>query len=197
MDKKSVSIMIAVLCCILFLSACNNAPPLADTPTEQRIIEEDPFYTIYRNSDITYSYQIIDKNGFVLISENHTSREPHIEQVHSDVYGVTVQTGTGRSTNWAIYCDVQNSKISETYSYVMATKGDYVVFVDYRNGDHFVIVQDIFDKALYYQEYKLENVAPVAGDCVTDCVFDDNGTITVTYLAGEEYVETNFTISLP
>ncbi len=65
---------------------------------------------------------------------------------------------------------------------------------DYRDGEHYIVVQDIFDKKQYYKEYKLENVSPVAANFVVDGYFNTKGNVNITYLSGEDYTETNYTI---
>ena len=135
-------------------------------------------YSITKNNDSTYTYKIVDKNGNVLFSKDNATREPNVEQANTYILGLKVQTGTGQSTNWAVYCDVENSKISETFHYGLGAKGDYVVCADYEEGKHFIIVQNIFDKSVYYKTYELKNVSPVAADFALGCEFDgDNNAI--------------------
>ena len=58
----------------------------------------------------------------------------------------------------------------------------------------YIVVQDIFDKEQYYQEYKLENVSPVAADFIVDGYFNTKGNVNITYLSGDDYSKTNYTI---
>jgi len=149
---------------------------------------------ITQQADKTYSYEITDYKGKILDCEDNLTREPKRQKVSTDVVGISVQTGTGLSTNYAKYYDLENSKISETFYYVLAAEDGYVVCADYRDDEHYIVVQDIFDKEQYYQEYKLENVSPVAADFVVDGYFNTKGNINITYLSGEDYTETNYTI---
>ncbi len=149
---------------------------------------------ITQQPDKTYSYEITDYKGRILDYEYNLTREPKRQKVSTDIVGISVQMGTGLSTNFATYFDLENSKISETFHYVLAAKDGYVVCADYRNGAHIIIVQDIFDKEQYYKEYKLENVSPVTADFVVDGYFNTKGNINITYLSGEDYTETNYTI---
>ena len=149
---------------------------------------------ITQQADKTYSYEITDYKGRILDYEDNLTREPKRQKVSTDVVGISVQTGTGLSTNYATYFDLENSKISETFYYVLTAKDGYVVYGDYRDGEHFIVVQDIFDKEQYYKEYKLENVSPVAADFVVDGYFNTKGNVNITYLSGDDYTETNYTI---
>ena len=87
--------------------------------------------------------------------------------------------------------------MSEPFYYVLGAQGDYVVYVDYKEGKHFVVVQNIFDKSAYCKTYELENVSPVAADFVLECEFDDDGNASVTYLASKKNTRTKMTIRIP
>lgn len=141
-----------------------------------------------------YSYEVTDYKDRILDYEDNLTSEPKRLCVSTDVVGISIQAGTGLSTNYARFFDLENSKISETFHYVLDAKDDYVVYADYRNGEHIVIVQEIFDKEQYCKEYKLENVSPVAADFVIEGGFNRKGDIKITYLSGDEYTETDFTI---
>ncbi len=154
-------------------------------------------YTITKNDDLTFSYKITDKNGDVLFSKENVSREPDIEKVNTYILGLTVQTGTGLSTNWAVFCDVENSKVSETFQYVLMAQGNYVIYVNYENGEHSIIVQNIFDKSAYYKKCILTDCSPVAADVVIGAKPNGEGVAVVTYLTGEDYKETELTIKFP
>ena len=155
------------------------------------------FFTLARNDDFTYSYRVVDVNGNLLFENKIYHREPKVTVVAPSVYGLVTQTGTGLSTNWAVFCDVANSKTSEFFSYVLAAKGEYVIYVDLINSEPVIIVQNIFDKDRYYKEYKLEDPSPVAADIVTGCRFDSEGNTIATYYTGEDYALTELTINIP
>ena len=154
-------------------------------------------YSITKNDDLTYTYTVVDKNDNVLFSKDNATHEPKVEQVNTYILGLKVQTGTGQSTNWAVYCDVENSKVSETFQYVLMAQGNYVIYANYENGEHSVIVQNIFDKSEYYKKHILTNCSPVAGDIVIGAKPNGEGIAVVTYLTGNDYKETELTIKFP
>ena len=151
---------------------------------------------IKQQADKTYSYEITDYKGKILDYEDNLTREPKRQKVSTDIVGICIQSGTGLSTNYVKYYDLENCKISQTFYHVLAAKDDYVVCADYRDGEHYIVVQDIFNKEQYYKEYKLENVSPVVADFVVDCYFKTKGNVSITYLSGEDYTETNYTIEI-
>lgn len=169
--------------------------------TNQECNEEDKnptdLYAVTQNEDNTYSYSFSDLNGNILFENKNAVRQPKINQLSSDVYELITQTGTSLSTNWAVYCDVENSTTSEIFHYVLAAKENYVICADYKDGEHFIIVQNIFDKSAYYKTYEIENVSPVKADFVVSCRINSDGNATVTYVAGDDYTEKEMTINIP
>ena len=119
------------------------------------------------------------------------------ERVTEDVVGVAVQTGTGRSTNWAVFCDTKHGQISETFYYVLGAQDEYVVYVQREDGMCSVVIQNMFDRLAYYESYPLEDCAQGAADVVRDGQFTGDGCVVITYLSGSDYAEKEIVISLP
>lgn len=179
MKTKNVALIILIFAHLLVLSACST-PHASDSSAGM-----NSYYTITTNEDFTYSYKIFAKNGDVLFSDDRSPREPHIEQVSADTFSVTIQSGTGRATNWAVFCDVENGRTSNTYQYVLGAQGSYVFYVEFADGSHRLVVQDIFDSNAYYKTYTLENSGAFA-DPACELTFDGEGKAIVTYLSGTE-----------
>lgn len=194
--KHKQQIILFILTMILITIGC-SACFGGDSSTPADVRSPLELYTITQNEDGTYTYQVVDKNGSILYRENLAAREPTPAQVSDHVVGLTVQAGTGLSTNWAVYCDVENSRVSDIFQYVLLAQGDYVLFVNYENGEYSIIVQNIFDKSAYYKKHVLTDCSPVAADVVTGAKQNGEGIAVVTYLTGEDYKETALTISFP
>lgn len=159
--------------------------------------DQSKFYKLIKNDESTsFKYYIFDTEGEVLDSGS-SETTPALWALGDYYMQLCVQDGTGLSTNHAKYYDLKNSKKSKTFDYVLAAKDNYVVCADYRDGEHIIIVQDIFDKEKYYKEYKLENVSPVGSDFVINGNFNENGSITITYYSGDNCKETDYSIELP
>ena len=198
MKAKKLCLIILVFVYLLTLSACNNNSHIADTEEESISAQSDSYYTISTNEDLTYSYKITAKNGDVLFSDDNSPREPHIDQVSANILSVTIQTGTGLSTNWAVFCDIENAKTSETFQYVLGAKDSYVFYVEFEDGNHRLVVQDIFDSNIYRKTYTLQNCSSIA-DPICELTFDGEGKATITYLTGTETAisQTSATIYFP
>lgn len=189
--KQALSVLIFLLL-LLNIVGCSNK----QEDTGHKGVAD--LYTSVKNDDNTYSYSFSDLEGKILFENSNIAREPKIHEIAVSVYELITQTGTGLSTNWAVYCDAKNSETSDIYYYVLAAKENYVICGDFKNGEYLIVVQEIFDRNgdHYYKEYQLENISP-AVDFVVDCTIDANGNAIVTYLTGDDYTETVLTISLP
>lgn len=202
--KKVLSILIVVLLCLCVVG-CSNEPKdkgyvgHSNKPEDKVYKDVTDLYTLTKNDDNTYSYSFSDLEGKILFEKDDVIREPKINQIADNVYELITQTGTGLSTNWAVYCDVKNSQTSDIYYYVLAAKENYVICGGHKNSEHFIVVQEIFDTDgdRYYKEYKLEDASPVAADFTVYCNFDTSGNAIVTYITGNDYTEKDLIISLP
>lgn len=188
MGIKKLSVILISLMLLATVAGCSDKP-------KNTTIED--FYTSTKNTDNHYNYTFEDKNGKVLFEKADTTKEPEIREVSAGVYELITQTGTGLSTNWAVYCDTDNSKVSETFTYVLGARDSYVIYVDYENKEHTITVQNIFDKSAYCETYKLENESAVAADIVVAMEFNDQDDFVVTYLSGEDFTKTDLTIDIP
>ena len=199
--KSYISIFVVALSLLLCLCGCKNGNTQninEDTAPVKNTVDSydiSKFYKVIQKDDSTFDYNVFDTEGEILDSETSV-RLPSFKATGDYLMQLSVQTGTGISTNYAKYYDLKNSKTSKTFNYVLTAKDNYVVCADYRNGKHIIIVQDIFDKEKYYKEYELENVSPVAADFAVEGHFNEKGNINITYLSGENYKETNYTIVL-
>lgn len=181
--RKALLILLAA--CIVLFSACGKEPA------------KQAAYSVVQNEDQTYSYKIFDRKGGVLFGDDRCAQEPRIEKQTDYVYSVTVQAGAGLSTNWAVFCDGENGRVSEPFHYVLMAQGDYVIYVARENGQTSIIVENIFDKAAYCQAYPLSGCSAVAGDVVLGAQSAGEGAAVITYLTGDNYTETTLTIQFP
>ena len=192
MKAKGLLLVLLVVLINLFLVSCSNKSD------ENGYKDITDLYTVTQNNDNTYSYSFSDLNGKILFEKDGVAREPEINQIDVGIYELITQTGTGLSTNWAVYCDVENGKTSDLFYYVLGTDEKYVIYGNFNNNEHLIIVQEIFnnDGEGYFKEYKLENVSPVAADFAIDCKIDDKSAA-ITYLTGDNYTEAVLEIQLP
>lgn len=185
MKNKLLSVIVFVL--LLCMCGCSNA------------IENnyDENWTIESVSHFYYDYEIKDNQGNIMLSEDALRREPHIETVDKNTVKVWVQAGTGISTRSTQYCDIANGIVSEEFLSVLCEYDGKTVYHDFRDNEHYVVIQNIFDKAVFYKEFKLDDVSDVAADAVLNATVSKNGKkLTVTYLTGVDYTETETVINI-
>lgn len=158
---------------------------------ESKVIEQQDFYTITDNGDFSYSYEICDKNGNVILSENLWHTRPHITKVDENIFKCTTQWGTGITTQKSVYVNVESGLVSEAFNAVYDEFAGKTVYYSFLDSRRVMVIQDIFDKDAYYKEFELSDDIYVAADAVTGAeVSSDGKTLTVKYLAGKDYVET-------
>ncbi len=180
--KKRLIILCLIKVLILIFSGCNGNYDI------------NQLYKITDNGNFTYDYVIKDRHDNILISDKNVSREPKVNVINEDLLSVSVQTGTGISTRWTIYCDVNSGDVSDTYYSVLGEYAENVVFANYDNGRHSVIIQDIFNKGEYLKEVVLEDISETVDPIVDYVKFDDK--IKIVYLRGNNFLETELIIEM-
>lgn len=181
--KKCVCTVICFInICMLLFTGCNAKHDINE------------LYAITDNEDFTYDYVVTDKNGHVLISDKGIAREPEVNVINEDLLSISVQTGTGLSTRWTVYCDVSSGTVSDPYYSVLGEYAQNVVFVNYDGGTYRVAVQNIFSQQPH-KEIILEDAAKVP-DPVVAFEKSDDGKANVAYLKGDGHAETEIMIEV-
>ena len=151
-----------------------------ETPSDQ-----SPNIKITRDGFLR-TYTVYDQEGNVLYRIESTNREPEIWEVSPGVYGLVTQTGTGRSTNWAVFCDVEKGLVSDTFHYVLDAQGPYVLCGEYKDQKHSVCLQNIFSPTDAEYRLPLDDASPKVADCIKAGTFTDENTVLITYCVGAE-----------
>lgn len=173
---------------ILILSGCKGDYAI------KHDYDINQLYEITYNDDITCDYVVKDKNDNIIISDKGISREPWVNVINEDLLSLSVQAGTGISTRWTKYCNVNSGKVSDTYVSVLGECGENVIFVDYDNGIYYVVVQNIFDIEKYHKSIVLEDARMT--DPVVSFEKLDGEKVKIGYVKSEEYTETEIIIEL-
>lgn len=176
-----------------------NTEPVSQTETvsyESEIIDESDYYKVIYNGNFTYSYEIFDKSGNVILSDDSEKRTPHIDMLDENTVKLMIQRGTGIATRFTTYCNIENGTISAEFCSVLNEYNENTVYVQYRDSEHYVVIQNIFDKNEFYKEFKISDASHCADPFTKAEISEDGKTLTVTYLTGENYEETKSVISL-
>ena len=157
---------------------------LVEISTET-VSEECPNIKITRNNFL-YTYTVYDQNENVLYRIESTNRQPTIWEVSPGVYALVTQTGTGASTNWAVFCDVEKGLVSEVFHFVLDAKDSYVLCGRYEDQKHSISIRNIFDPTEAAYTIPLDDTSPRTADCIWAGKFTDENAVLITYCIGEE-----------
>lgn len=178
--KKIISAIICVL--LILLAGCSAADNTSSAFKEEEPPAEAEFFEVSANPDYTYNFKVYTRSGAALISEESYSIKPSAELISDSV--LKLWAGEGVSTRWVRYCDVDAKAVSQVYYGVMCEYEENVVYTEFRDGAHYIIVKNIFDPESFSCEYLLENAAVDADPKVELTEKDGIYSLSVTYLAG-------------
>ncbi len=112
-------------------------------------------------------------------------KQPKISMPNQDLLKVTIQSGTGLSTQWGFYYDIETDEFSQIFYSIYA---EYDEKLAYRYGNT-IIVRNIFDASRDYREistfqYPLSETT----EPFSSVKFLNHGnSIEISYLTGENY----------
>lgn len=152
--------------------------------------EHEPFSIV--KTDRGYIYRIYNNN--VLVEEEYVARkEPQCHYLTDSIIHVTVQTGTGQSTNWGFFYDYATNRRSETFQWVL----DYTESIVALGHKDRVVIRSIFDDCYYLEITDFENPIAMVADGILSAEFsEDMTTVTVTYIVEGSYDRVTQTYSL-
>lgn len=201
--KKCLCIFVCVFLC--FMSACcsgNDAigSSLSEIKMHQsvkrEIVDSGKYYCIYKSDTSSFDYVIYNADGKVALSET-TDNPISINMLNADIVDIGIGMGTGLSIHR--YYSVEKDSFSNEFSYVLSNYGERIAYLYVPDMNSFedrkVVVQNMFNQKLYYNEFTLEfsNIDTP----VIKAVFLDNGTsLQLTYLSGENQTQITKTLEL-
>lgn len=196
---KAYTILVALflVCCLVGCNATTtqgvetSSPIATDNPNAQSTTPAEPMPFSITKSGNGYVYRIYNKN--ILVEENFSAKEPTVHYITDSLIYVTVQTGTGQSTNWGFFYDYSSNRRSNTFIWVLDFTESKVV-VGYPDK---VVVQSIFDRDYYFEFTDFDQPLARVADAIISAVFsDDESTVTVTYIVDGSYDLVTQTFSL-
>ena len=195
-------VMIAVILCVIagvcFLTdpeKAMNQNPLSTEDSENHAasieLETNPDEVMsgVESESGEFFCQIFDKSGNILLSYDNLPKEPEVHEITSNIMSVSLQSGTGLSTKWVKFCDINRGIVSETFMYVLAAHNDLVIYADRIDDKPCIVVENMFDRNVFYKVFRLKNVSPVAADFILDYELNETGSLTITYPVGSDYAE--------
>lgn len=148
------------------------------------IISESKYYEIIKYNNMYY-YTIFNKNGDTSEKSDFFPKKPEI-LMQDELIKVSYQSGTGLSTEWNYYYDIENDRFSK-YFYSVYDK--YNETIAYRSQNE-IIIENIFEDENHKEIKDFSHPLSLTTEPFIDVKFNENGTILkVTYLTGDDYQE--------
>ncbi len=166
---------------------CENSNNISDeTMKNAQIVDENEYFKIML-SDNLYYCEIYDENNNIVKSDGPFNKLPKISISDDNLVKLTVQAGTGISTQWGYYYDIKKDCFSRIFYSIFDEYNDRMIFRDKNK----IIVRDIFDKTEYYYEIdSFKNSLSQSSEPFRKVLFVNDGeSIEITYLTGNDYHE--------
>ena len=196
-----------VICLLIAMTACTakdkptpttgSAPDSTSNngstePSTLPVVSTGEYYRILKD-DFKYIHQLFDLQGN-LIEEIELQKEATIVAVNENIICLTYQTGTGKSTQWGFFYNVQTNKRSENFQWILDYTADKVI-LGLPEG---IVVRSIFDNTYYAEITDFEKTVADVPDAILYAEFvDSDTTISVTYAEVDTYELITERVELP
>ncbi len=188
--KKYLYILLPVLFC--FLTACSPYSNLKQT----QIIDSGKYYRIYKENDNQVRYEIYNPEGKIALSKK-TDRPIEINTIGDDIIDIGIGMGTGITIHK--YYNANENIFSQDFTNVLSVSDKLIAYIDVPKENPLenrkVIVQNIFDKNMFYKEFKL-NFSNVDTPVIEAKFSKDGTSLQLTYLSGEDQTQISETLDL-
>lgn len=188
--KKYLYISLSVLFC--FLTACSPYSNLKQT----QIIDSGKYYRIYKENDNQVRYEIYNPEGKIALSEK-TDRPIEINMISDDTIDIGIDMGTGITIHK--YYNANENIFSGEFTNVLTNSDKLIAYIDVSKENPLenrkVVVQNIFDKSLFYEEFKLD-FSNVDTPVIEAEFSKDGASLLLTYLSGEKQTQTSEILDL-
>lgn len=119
----------------------------------EKVMEEDEYYKIADRGNFTYYCAIYNSQGEI-VDEREATHQPIIEYIDDTVLRLQISMGT--NALWTLYYDTLNDRFSKECFNPLTEGYGKMVVPDYKDGQTFLVVQDIFDKESFYKEIPVD-----------------------------------------
>lgn len=193
--KKYLYLLVCIFFC--FMSACSPYKNTVNNEPEQiEIIDSGTYYRIYKGNINQVCYDIYNSDGEIVLSEK-TDRPLEINMINDDIIDIKIGMGTGITIHK--YYSVGENIFSQQFSYVLSNSDQLIAYIDVPKEkpleNRKVIVQNIFDKSLFYKEFQLD-FSNVDTPVIEADFSKDGASLQLTYLSGEEQTQISTTFDL-
>lgn len=163
--------------------------------SDSEIIASGDYYTVTDMGNYTYEYEIVSRTGNILLEDYGLTKEPKIKMITDSVVRRDISGGTGMLCLNTVYCDVRTEKVSENFTGVWGEYDNKVLYVTYEDGGHNIVIQDFFDKSVYYKKIPITKEF-IATEVVTSVDISEDGIATILYFSDSDYNQSVIRIDL-
>lgn len=180
---------------VLFCSCSNSRQSISDYPTNStlskgEIISDEKYYKIIKDENFEFTYFLYDYKKKIVEKQTVKDNPLNIELLNDNVVDVSIGKGTGLSEHY--YYSVDRDSFSKNYLYVIAYSNEKIAYIDVPNENAFenrhLVVRNVFDKSLYYQEYNMD-FSKVDTPVISAAFINNDTQLQITYLSGEQQTE--------
>lgn len=183
--KKRLRITITIAALAVLLCACTKTPEQTGTNVlEKECAEPQNTYNyICEKAEDGYQLTIYSNADEEILSEVYP-KEPTVKPVTENLLQVSISVGS--PATYIYYVDTEKGKVSETFFNPIYLEDGNIAYW----GNDGLILKDIFDEGLFYQEIKRDfsECADPIGAIITVELLD-NGYIALVYYEGEDFTE--------
>lgn len=135
------------------------------------------YYDIKEIDTNMYQYFIYDTKGNIILDEVVECNHLSITKINDEI--IVVRKSYGTKASLTRYFNIKLAIKSDEYQNVLASNGKVFTYVDENNK---LVVQNIFNKGLYYKTFDLDLCEDVSA--INGLQFKDDNKIIVTYCKG-------------
>ena len=154
------------------------------------------YYRIYKENNNQVRYEIYNPEGKIALSEK-TDRPIEINTIGGDIIDIGIGMGTGITIHK--YYNANENTFSEEFTNVLTNSDKLIAYIEVSKENPLenrkVVVQNIFDKSLFYKEFKL-NFSNVDTPVIEAEFSKDGASLLLTYLSGEKQTQTSEILDL-
>ena len=193
--KRYLYWLLAFLFCFALGCSIYKDTINTENPEQVEIIDSGTYYRIYKGSMNQVCYNIYNSKGGVVLSQK-TDRPLKINMINN-IVDIEIGMGTGIATHK--YYSVDKNIFSQEFSYVLSNFEQLVAYINVPDErpleNRKIVVQNIFDKRLFYKEFQLD--FSFVDTPVVEAEFSKDGaSLLLTYLSGEKQTQTSEILDL-
>lgn len=176
------------------MSACSPYANISNSDSEQKeIIDSGKYYRIYKLNTNQTGYDIYNADGAIVLSEK-TDRPLEVNMINDDIINIEIGMGTGIAIH--TYYSVGENVFSQEFTYVLSNLDELIAYIDVSEENPLenrkIIVQNIFDKSLFYKEFQLD-FSNVDTPVIEAKFSNDGRNLQLTYISGGNQMQ-NFAV---